>query len=194
MILGARWHGGVVGAGASSSSKSYKQAARSKVLPNTVKSANDPFPYIVEKLEEFPTLEVRNPEVTQLFCTFESTAVICIFNGLWPFSKGLNIWIYSNWTEKCEILLCSKGYFTICFSFEEEYNKTFEEGPWFWGRAGLFITPWFQGFHPNSMRVSKMPVWVKLPNLPLPLWHHEALEEIGNALGRYIKADRVGNK
>ena len=34
-----------------------------------------------------------------------------------------------------------------------------------------------------------MPVWVRLPNLPLPFWHHLVLEDIGNLLGRYIKSD-----
>lgn len=34
-----------------------------------------------------------------------------------------------------------------------------------------------------------MPVWVRLPNLPLPYWHHIVLEDIGNLLGRFIKSD-----
>lgn len=34
-----------------------------------------------------------------------------------------------------------------------------------------------------------MPVWVRLPNLPLPFWHHQVLEDIGNLLGRFIKSD-----
>ena len=63
------------------------------------------------------------------------------------------------------------------------------QGPWFWGRAGLFITPWFPDFDANSMVVTKMPVWVRLPNLPLPFWHHLVLEDIGNLLGRFIKSD-----
>ena len=34
-----------------------------------------------------------------------------------------------------------------------------------------------------------MPVWVRLPNLPLPFWHHLVLEDIGNLLDRFIKSD-----
>ena len=33
-----------------------------------------------------------------------------------------------------------------------------------------------------------MSVWVRLPNLPLPFWHHLVLEDIGNLLGRFIKS------
>jgi hypothetical protein len=39
------------------------------------------------------------------------------------------------------------------------------------------------------MVVSKMPVWVRLHNLPLHFWHPKVLEGIGNLLGRYIKMD-----
>ncbi len=26
-------------------------------------------------------------------------------------------------------------------SFKKDYQKAIEQGPWFWGRAGLFLTP-----------------------------------------------------
>ena len=39
------------------------------------------------------------------------------------------------------------------------------------------------------MVVTKMPVWVRLPNLPLPFWHHIVLEDISYLLGRFIKSD-----
>lgn len=59
----------------------------------------------------------------------------------------------------------------------------------FGGSVGIFITPWFPCFDANSMVVSKMSVWVRLYNLPLPFWHHQVLEGIGNILGRYIKTN-----
>jgi len=63
------------------------------------------------------------------------------------------------------------------------------EGPWFWGNAGLFVNSWFPDFNPNIMVVSKMQVWVKLFNLPIHFWHYKVLEEIGNALGIFLKVD-----
>lgn len=35
-----------------------------------------------------------------------------------------------------------------------------------------------------------MPVWVRLHNLPLHLWHSKALIAIGNTLGRMLKIDK----
>ena len=33
------------------------------------------------------------------------------------------------------------------------------------------------------------PVWVRLPHLPLNLWHPKVLKAIGNYLGAFLKAD-----
>ena len=46
IVLGAWLLGGAVGVGASSTSKSYKEAARSKVPPNTTNIPIEPSPYI----------------------------------------------------------------------------------------------------------------------------------------------------
>lgn len=39
------------------------------------------------------------------------------------------------------------------------------------------------------MVVSKMPMWVKLYNLPLHFWYIKVLASIGNALGKFLKVD-----
>lgn len=77
----------------------------------------------------------------------------------------------------------------VQFELLEDYQKIFAQGPRFWGRAGLSITPWFPKFDANTMVVTKVPVWVRLPNLPLPFWHHLVLEDISNLLGTYVKCD-----
>jgi len=179
---------------------SYKDAARPKgpktttFSPSTTVPMSQPRPYIVEKLDEIPSLEVKNPEVKELFSTLQTHALICRFNGFWPRSYDLHNWVYTNWTIDCQLLLCSKGFFIVQFEKLEECQKVITQGPWFWGRAGLFITPWFPEFDANSMVVTKMPVWVRLPNLPLPFWHHLVLEDIGNLLGTFIKRDPERNE
>ena len=143
----------------------------------------------VGKLESTPVLEIKNEQVKGLFSSLQAEAVICRFNGFWPKSHDIHAWIFQNWTTNCQILLCSKGFFIVQFDSPDEYQKVLLQGPWFWGRAGLFITPWFPEFDANTMVVTKMPVWVRLPNMPLPFWHHLVLEDIGNLLGRFIKSD-----
>jgi len=183
---------------------SYKDAARSKGPQATTNRTppqpkgphasayplpTQPGPYIVEKLDDIPALEVKITEVKNLINTLQTHAIICRFNGFWPRSLDLHNWIHTNWTTSCQVLLCSKGFFVVQFESQEDYQKILMQGPWFWGRAGLFITPWFPEFDADNMVVTKMPVWVRLPNLPLPFWHHEVLEDIGNRLGKFIISD-----
>jgi len=173
---------------------SYKDAARTPSQPKGPHASADPLPtqpgpYIVEKLDDIPALEVKISEVKNLFNTLQTHALVCRFNGFWPRSIDLHNWIHSNWTTSCQVLLCSKGFFVVQFESQDDYQKILMQGPWFWGRAGLFITPWFPEFDADTMVVTKMPVWVRLPNLPLPFWHHEVLEDIGNRLGKFIISD-----
>eukprot|EP00253_Pinus_taeda_P017483 PITA_17483 len=90
---------------------------------------------------------------------------------------------------ECDIHLCSKGFFIVRFASAEARETIIRNGPWFWGTSGLFMTPWFPDFDPNTMTVTKVPVWVRLFNLPLHFWSEQVLEGIGNSIGKYIKAD-----
>ena len=89
----------------------------------------------------------------------------------------------------CEIHLCSKGFFIVKFTSTVDKETILQEGPWFWGSTGLFITPWFPEFYANTMEVTILPILVQLYNLPIHFWNESVLGAIGNTLGRYIKTD-----
>lgn len=80
-------------------------------------------------------------------------------------------------------------FFIVRFDTVTEREHALHEGPWFWGSAGLFMTPWFSGFDANTMVVSKMLVWVRFHNLPLHFWLPKVFEAMGNAIGKYLKQD-----
>jgi len=125
-------------------------------------------PYIMEQKPENPILSILSiPEVNSLYSDLSNSAIICRFNGFWPNSDVLHQWIHTAWTSNCEIYLCPKGFFIVRFSIAQEQEHILNMGPWFWGSTGLFITPWFPEFDANNMVVSKIPVWVRLHNLPL---------------------------
>lgn len=89
----------------------------------------------------------------------------------------------------CKISFCSKGYFIVLFDDSNHYEKALEEGPWFMGTAGLFLTPLFPYFDPATAVITRTPVWVRLPNLPAHLWHCVVYKAIGNTLGSFIMGD-----
>ena len=59
------------------------------------------------------------------------------------------------------------------------------------GPQGLYLNKWTPDFDPSLDVPSAVPVWVRLPHLPLHCWNSNSLEAIGNTLGKYIdKADQ----
>ena len=71
------------------------------------------------------------------------------------------------------------GFFIVLFDFSEDYQKALTEGPWFRGTAGLFLTPWFPDFDPSTAVITKLPIWVRLPNLSAHLWHFAVFQGLG---------------
>ena len=143
----------------------------------------------MDKLEETPSNEIGHPTLDEQTQKYAEHGIICKFNGLWPRTADLSKWIHSNWTNNCQVMLCSKGFFITVFAFDEDYQKALKEGPWFWGSAGLFLTPWFPDFDPSTTIITKLPIWVRLPNLPANLWHFAVFQGIGNSLGHFLDTD-----
>ena len=54
------------------------------------------------------------------------------------------------------------------------------------GTQGLYLNRWTPSFDPASEIPKDVPVWVRLPNLPIHCWNTPSLQAIGNGLGRYI--------
>ena len=134
-------------------------------------------------------MELIHEEMASHLQDYAERAIICIFNGLWPRSQNLYAWIHANCTHHCKILFCSKGYFIVLFDNIKHYEKALEEGPWFMGTAGLFLTPWFPYFDPATAVITETPVWIRLPNLPAHLWSTRVFRAIGDTLGSLIHKD-----
>jgi len=64
--------------------------------------------------------------------------------GLWAMERALYIWMRSHWKPKGEIHLHlgSKGFFTMVSASLEEKDWVFEEVPYFYVVAGLYMCTW----------------------------------------------------
>ena len=78
------------------------------------------------------------------------------------------------------------------FESAEDRDLIFWNGPYFMGPRGLYLNKWTPDFDPSQDVPPTVPVWVRLPFLPLHCWNTESLVLIGNKLGRYI--DRAERK
>ena len=85
--------------------------------------------------------------------------------------------------------------YVIIFEFilEEDLDLIFRNDPYFMGTQGLYLNKWTPDFDPSVDLPKEVPVWVKLPNLPVHCWDFESLQRIGNGIGHFIdKADNKG--
>jgi hypothetical protein len=85
-----------------------------------------------------------------------------------------------------------RGYFLFEFTSKEDKELIFRNGPYFMGPQGLYLNKWTLDFDPEEDIPSAVPVWVRLPNLPIHCWNWDSLKHIGDALGKFI--DRENNK
>ena len=87
-------------------------------------------------------------------------ALIGKFAGIWSTEKMLVGWINSTWKPQghYDLQLGAKGFFTIIFFNEEDRTKIFENGPYFFNSAGLFLRPWKERFDPNKENLTIAPV------------------------------------
>ena len=61
------------------------------------------------------------------------------------------------------------------------------------GYQGLYLNRWTPDFNPTVNMPKEVPVWVRLPNLPVHCWNFHSLQKIGNGLGKFIDiADNKG--
>ena len=51
---------------------------------------------------------------------------------------------------------------------------------------GLYLNRWTLDFNPKIDVPNTMPVWVRLPHLPLHFWGDELVKAIGKGVGKYI--------
>ena len=82
--------------------------------------------------------------------------------------KALLWWINVTWKplEHFNLHLGAKGFFTVIFLNQEDRNKIFEGGLYFFNSVGLFLRPWKEKFNPNSEDLYFLPIWIRIYSLP----------------------------
>jgi hypothetical protein len=149
----------------------------------------------VKKLDSIPSVALPAEETCRSALNLVERGLIGQFTGLWPSPKAVDAWVQRNWSplvkEGIKIHLVGRGFYAFVFDNTEDINLIFRNGPYFMGPQGLYLNKWSPDFDLTQDVPSVVPVWVRLPHLPLHCWNLKSLESIGNTLGKYIdKADR----
>ncbi|XP_059065981.1 uncharacterized protein LOC131857427 [Cryptomeria japonica] len=142
----------------------------------------------LERSEDRPVLVIQPEQVSKDVDYWCRHALICKFLGLRLSLPVLESWARRVWNPEgdLEILLAANNYFLVIFSSMSDRNRAFEGGPYFFNQVGLFIKPWHMGFNSAEEIPSRVPVWVRLPRLPLEFWQEDILHSISLLLGKPV--------
>lgn len=88
-----------------------------------------------------------------------------------------------NFSAKPKVFYHDAGYFVINFSCLEERNLVMYSGPHMLNNRPVIIKAWTADFDFDAEDLKTIPIWIKLPNLPLSYWSENALSKIRSGLG-----------
>lgn len=88
-----------------------------------------------------------------------------------------------------EVFYHMEGYFVLRFETGTERDKMLSEGPHMIANRLLIVKEWVTNFCFEKEVLREVPLWIRLPNLPLSCWSGDSLSRIGSVLGKPICAD-----
>lgn len=144
----------------------------------------------VKRLDKIPSVALPEEEICKAALNLAEKGLIGQFTGLWPSPKSVEDWTQRNWQplikNGVKSFFVGKGFFVFVFESSEDRSLIFRNGPYFMGPQGLYLNQWNPDFDPSQDVPSAVPVWVRLPHLPLHCWNQKSFQTIGNALGKFI--------
>nr|POE69938.1 hypothetical protein CFP56_57742 [Quercus suber] len=90
---------------------------------------------------------------------------------------------------KMDCVGLGKEFFLVHFAIKEDCEAVFKNGPWFIRGNFLSIRPWEPDFKPSEVNISLVALWIRLNELPIEYYNSEALQIIGNTIGRVLRID-----
>jgi hypothetical protein len=170
--------------------------AFNRLLAGLPQKRNSEATKFVKKLDDIPVISLPPETPIQVALSLADRALIGQFTGLWPSPKSTESWVNRNWAplikESVTSYFLGRGYFLFEFTSKDDKDLIFQNGPYFMGPQGLYLNKWTPDFDPAVDVPKAVPVWVRLPNLPVHCWNGDSLRHIGNALGKFI--DRANTK
>ncbi|CAK8540004.1 unnamed protein product [Lathyrus sativus] len=94
-----------------------------------------------------------------------------------------------NFVQLPDMYFNDEGYFILRFKSFKDRDEVLLRGLYMIRNIPLLIREWRPGFKIKDELMRTLPIWVKLPQLPILLWGDTSLNKIGSALGNPIMTD-----
>ncbi|XP_058757400.1 uncharacterized protein LOC131630653 [Vicia villosa] len=98
-----------------------------------------------------------------------------------------------NFVQLPDLYYHDEGYFILRFKDSEDMDSVLMKGPYSIRGMHVRIKEWNPEFNLKKDLMRTIPIWIKLPMLPLQLWGASSLNKIGSALGTPLVTDECTN-
>ena len=112
------------------------------------------------------------------------------FAGKFPGTAAIRS-LREGWKVKCTNWIHRSGWIVFKFQSEEDRMSVLNGGPYFAYGRNLMLKLMPRCFRFGGEDFATVPVWVKLPDLPLDCWNDRALSKIVSRVGKPITTDKL---
>ncbi|XP_019256828.1 PREDICTED: uncharacterized protein LOC109235244 [Nicotiana attenuata] len=135
-------------------------------------------------------VKIEGEDVEQETAKWKNAIVIYVI-GDSPSIGAMDRFVHSlgKYSKKPQIYYHNEDYFIIRFISSEERDRILYSGPHTINNRPIIMKAWLEEFNLHDEVLKTIPLWVKLPNLPVNWWSMTALSKIGSALGNPIYVD-----
>ncbi|KAJ6417148.1 hypothetical protein OIU84_002950 [Salix udensis] len=88
------------------------------------------------------------------------------------------------------VMTTTNGFVFFCFHHEEQLHTILEQRLWMFRGKPLILQQWHPRFQFDGNKIGKLPVWVRLKGLPLPLWSVKGLSLAASMVGKPLSCDQ----
>ncbi|KAJ6377608.1 hypothetical protein OIU76_026562 [Salix suchowensis] len=124
-------------------------------------------------------------------CAMWKTCLIGYVSGKFPGYKALSAVIDNEFNCEAVLTLHESGWLIYKFKNEDDKLAVLRGGPYLVFGRPLMLREMPEFFNFNSSEMSTLPVWIKLPNLPLSCWSETCLSKIASVIGNPIQCDML---
>ncbi|KAJ6376307.1 hypothetical protein OIU76_025440 [Salix suchowensis] len=124
-------------------------------------------------------------------CAMWKTCLIGYVSGKFPGYKALSAIIENEFNCEAVLTLHESGWLIYKFNNEDDKLAVLRGGPYLVFGRPLMLREMPEFFNFNSSEMSTLPVWIKLPNLPLSCWSGICLSKIASVIGNPIQCDML---
>ncbi|GJR16018.1 zinc knuckle CX2CX4HX4C containing protein [Tanacetum coccineum] len=159
---------------------------------------------IENKLEEISTelgengveVVVLNDEMIELGCEKWKNTVCGFFIGGYVTYNEARYHLRRMWNKYgfIDILKNDGGVFLFKFQDDKGMDEVVRNGPWLVNNKPMFVQKWKVGMVLDKAEPSKLPIWVKILNVPMEAWSVKGISALASSLGKPIIMDEMTAK